>query len=87
MSQRESRGDEVGAFEAKTHLSELLERVRRGERITITKRGVPVAVLVPPEEEVGRRTREAIAGLAEVRSRTRSGPETLTELRDEGRRR
>lgn len=42
----------IGAFKAKTHLSELLERVRRGERITITKHGTPVAVLVPPEAEV-----------------------------------
>ena len=35
----------VGAYEAKTHLPKLLERVLKGERITITKHGVPVAVL------------------------------------------
>jgi len=34
----------VGAYEAKTHLPKLLERVLKGERITITKHGVPVAV-------------------------------------------
>ena len=38
----------IGAYEAKTHLPKLLERVIRGERITITKHGVPVAVLQPP---------------------------------------
>lgn len=38
----------VGAFEAKTHLSELLDRVAKGERILITNRGKPVAVLIPP---------------------------------------
>lgn len=38
---------EVGAFEAKTHLSALLESVQSGEHITITKRGRPVAQLVP----------------------------------------
>ena len=38
---------EVGAFEAKTHLPKLLNRVAEGERITITCRGKPVAVLVP----------------------------------------
>ena len=38
---------EVGAYEAKTHLSELLERVSEGERIVITKHGTPVAVLAP----------------------------------------
>ncbi len=37
----------VGAFEAKTHLSQLLERVERGEEITITRRGKAVARLVP----------------------------------------
>ena len=37
----------VGAYEAKTHLPKLLERVARGERITITKHGFPVAELVP----------------------------------------
>jgi prevent-host-death family protein len=37
----------VGAFEAKTHLAQLLERVERGEEITITRRGRPVARLVP----------------------------------------
>jgi len=39
----------VGAYEAKTHLPKLLERVLKGECITITKHGVPVAVLQPPD--------------------------------------
>ena len=42
--------DSVGTFEAKTHLTRLLERVAKGERIIITNRGKPVAMLVPPEE-------------------------------------
>jgi prevent-host-death family protein len=37
----------VGAFEAKTHLSALLQRVERGEEITITRHGKAVARLVP----------------------------------------
>jgi prevent-host-death family protein len=37
----------VGAYEAKTHLPELLERVRKGETIVITKHGMPVAELRP----------------------------------------
>ena len=37
----------VGAYEAKTHLPKLLERVAKGERIAITKHGTPVALLVP----------------------------------------
>ena len=39
----------VGAFEAKTKFSELLERVSQGEEITITKHEKPVAKLVPFE--------------------------------------
>lgn len=38
---------EVGAFEAKTHLSELLEKVSRGQSFRITRRGKPVAELRP----------------------------------------
>ena len=38
---------EIGAYEAKTHLPALLERVARGEQITITKHGRPIARLVP----------------------------------------
>ena len=41
--------DSVGTFEAKTHLTRLLERVATGERIIITNRGKPVAMLVPAE--------------------------------------
>ena len=41
----------VGAFEAKTHLSELLERVLAGEEILITRHGDPVAKLVPVSDK------------------------------------
>jgi len=40
--------EEIGAFEAKTRLSELLDRVSRGHVYRITKRGRPVAELRPP---------------------------------------
>jgi len=38
---------EIGAYEAKTHLPKLLDRIQKGERFTITKHGRPVAELVP----------------------------------------
>lgn len=49
----------IGSFEAKTHLSQLLERVSQGEEFTITKHGKPVARLIPvsaarPEPDVRR---------------------------------
>lgn len=39
----------IGAFEAKTHFSELLERVCHGEVFTVTRRGKPIARLGPSE--------------------------------------
>ena len=39
---------DVGSYEVKTHFRTLLDRVAQGEQITITRRGVPVARLVPP---------------------------------------
>ncbi|MEX0983756.1 MAG: type II toxin-antitoxin system Phd/YefM family antitoxin [Actinomycetota bacterium] len=41
--------DAVNVHEAKTHLSRLLERVERGEEITIARAGKPIAKLVPIE--------------------------------------
>ncbi len=51
----------VGAFDAKTHLSALLERVEQGETIVITRHGRPVAQLSPVE----RRDPDRIARLIE----------------------
>jgi len=49
----------VGAYEAKTHLSDLLERVEAGEEITITKHGSPIAKLVPVKKEASPEERAA----------------------------
>jgi prevent-host-death family protein len=54
---------EIGAYEAKTHLPALLERVARGERFTITKHGRPIARLLPVERNGPDRRREAIERL------------------------
>jgi prevent-host-death family protein len=42
---------EIGSFEAKNKLAELLERATKGEEIIITRRGLPVARLMPPASE------------------------------------
>lgn len=76
---------EVGLFEAKTHLSELVEKVASGaEDFIITRRGKPVARIVPIETESP--VEQALAMLAEVRAMSRPGSGTLRELIDEGRR-
>ena len=54
---------DIGAYEAKTHLPALLERVARGERFTITKHGRPIARLLPVERNGPDRRREAIERL------------------------
>ena len=53
--------DAVGAFEAKTHLARLLDRVAQGESITITRHGTPVAQLVPVENADRDRAKRAVA--------------------------
>ncbi len=58
--------EKIGAYEAKTHLPKLLDRVARGESLTITRHGKPVAKLVPIAD--GReRAREAAVRISERR--------------------
>jgi prevent-host-death family protein len=78
---------EVGAFEAKTHLAALLRQVQKGDKIVITHRGVPVAVMVSPEAADYRPTGEVIRKLAELRERTTRRAGSLRSLRVTGRRR
>jgi prevent-host-death family protein len=56
---RNGRDRSVGAYEAKTHFSELLERVAEGEEITITRHGSPVARLVPVKQRKTPEQRQA----------------------------
>ena len=60
---------EIGAYEAKTHLPKLLERVQKGERFVITKHGRPVAELVPVAGRDAVKIRQAIAEVRAVRGR------------------
>jgi prevent-host-death family protein len=76
----------VGAFEAKTHLSRLLELVRKGQRVVITKHGVPVAELVPPSDVRGIEAQGFIKELKALRGRTKPGKQTIRDLISEGRR-
>jgi prevent-host-death family protein len=79
---------EVGSFEAKTHLPQLLERVAKGEKIVITKRGKPVAMLVPPPAEEKRDVKKVVKEMLAYRNRVKRtlGGLTVREMREEGRR-
>lgn len=77
----------IGAFEAKTHLSELLDRVAKGERITITRHGIPAAVLMPPAGKPDRLShQEIVAGMRELRRRVKPTGASIREMIEEGRR-
>ncbi|RLB15111.1 MAG: type II toxin-antitoxin system prevent-host-death family antitoxin [Thermoplasmata archaeon] len=76
----------VGAYEAKTHLSKLIERVMKGERITITKHGVPVAVLQPPDKIHALDTKTVVAQLRAFREGQSLGGLSLRDMIEEGRR-
>jgi prevent-host-death family protein len=58
--------DTIGAFEAKTHLPSLLERVAKGEKITITKHGKPVALLVPIDQRDPERIKAVVQRMEEL---------------------
>lgn len=74
----------VGVYEAKTKLPSLLDEVERGETITITRHGKPVARLTPigPER---RPVDEVIAEIKEFRKGNRLGGLSIKELINEGR--
>ena len=71
----------VGAFEAKTRLSELLDRVEEGEEIVITRHGKPVAVLAPPGSRPSEdKTRDYLATVRRIRKGTSMKGLTIKEL-------
>jgi prevent-host-death family protein len=77
---------EVGAFEAETHLSHLLDQVERGVTITITRHGRPVARLTPIVGSSRVERRRAIAQLKELRGGQTLGGLSVRELIDQGHR-
>jgi prevent-host-death family protein len=76
----------IGAYEAKTHLPRLLDEVEKGERITITKHGRPVAVLVPASAAGRLDADVALARIRELRKGISLGGLSIRELIDEARR-
>ena len=85
-------GKSVGVFEAKTKLSELLERVCDGEEFTITKHEKPVARLVPVQRSTGSGIRGAFLRMESIRNRALGssrgrGKLSYRQLIEEGRRR
>jgi prevent-host-death family protein len=75
---------QVGVYDAKTHLARLLAEVERGETVTITRHGRPIAKLVPVTRS--RRTvEEAIEAMREFRRGRTLGGNKIKDLIEEGR--
>ncbi len=80
---------EIGTFEAKNRFSELLDRVERGEEVTITRHGKPVARLVAAKTRDIEKARAAAEEILKMRDSlpadTLKGL-TIKQLIEEGRR-
>ena len=79
----------MGFYEARTHLSELLDQVAKGKKVLITRRGKPAAVIAPPPKEDQLDVRHVVQEMLAFRDRegpTLGGKVTIRELIDEGRR-
>jgi prevent-host-death family protein len=76
---------QIGAFEAKNRLSELLQLVENGEEVTITRHGKPVAKLVPASQYDPARVKRAVEELKEMRKKHRLDGITIKDLINEGR--
>ena len=77
---------EVGIFEAKTQLSALLEKVSQGQEVLITKRGEPIARLVPAQRSDRTQVAATIDTLFEFRKGMKLDGLDWQALRDAGRR-
>ena len=75
----------IGAFEAKTHFSALLDQVERGEHVVITKHGRPVAKLIPTTVTDKEKIHRTIQQIKEIGKQHTLGGISWKSLRDAGR--
>jgi prevent-host-death family protein len=62
--------EEIGSYDAKTKLSEILRKVQKGQSFTITKHGKPVADVVPSRSTSHQRTLDAIEDILKIQGKT-----------------
>jgi prevent-host-death family protein len=77
---------EIGAFDAKSKLSELLRHVREGRRYTITVRGEAVADLIPSQNAAREDVDSAIEGMQSLKRIRGVSAKMMREWVEEGRR-
>ena len=76
--------EEIGSYDAKTKLPEILRRVEAGEAFTITNRGKPVADLIPSRVGERQRTESAISNILKSKKYKITAAH-LDELKNSGR--
>ena len=78
----------IGAFEAKTHFSKIIEKAEQGVDFIVTKRGKPVAKIIPFRQEPEITWEEALEKFREFRKlhRGKPGDFNIREAIEEGRR-
>lgn len=81
------KDSKIGAFEAKTHLADLLRQVEQGRSFEICRRGRPIARLVPPALDQESASPEAIRKAFRKIRRRIAGPLKVRVLIEAGRRR
>ena len=80
-----TKNKSIGSFEAKTHLSSLIADIQKGHEYVITKRGKPVARLVPyRNREESLNTKEIILHFDSIRN-TVKGVVNIKKIINEGR--
>ena len=77
---------EIGAFEAKTHLPKLLQRVEAGERFIITRHSRPVAELIPFRQHDSAKVQSAINSLRAFQETHSLGGLSVREIVEDARR-
>jgi len=75
---------EIGSYDAKTKLPEILRRVATGETFTITNRGKAIADLIPSKSSGREKAKQAIENLLEISKKTLPD-KTLKNLLESGR--
>lgn len=76
----------VGVCEAKTHLNKLVDQVSRGESIRITRRGVPVVILIPERDQEKPDLKKVVKEIRRIRQGASLGGMRIRDLIHEGRR-
>jgi len=79
---------QIGTFEAKTHFSQIIDKVEHGADFVITRRGKPVAKIIPFKQEPEMTRQEAFEYLRGMRKLYRGEPGSfnIREAIEEGRR-